>query len=147
MQATHIPERVAHRAANRYVLDSSTGCHFSTYSTGSHGYAQIGWHENGERVVTLVHRVVWAAAFGPIPEGMTVDHMCKQRRCCNLTHLRLLSNFENGRRTSGRDWPLGRCIAGHPNSELIRQPGGKRLCRLCNLEWQRRYRANRKATA
>lgn len=147
MQATRIPARVIERATERFTPDPSTGCHVSTYSTGSHGYAQIGWQDNGQRFVTLVHRVVWAGTFGAIPEGMTVDHMCKRRTCCNVEHLRLLSNYENARRTAGRDWPVGRCVNGHPNSELHIQPSGKRLCRPCNDIWQARYRAKRKASA
>lgn len=147
MQATRIPLRVITRATQRFVLDPSTGCHVSTYSTGSHGYAQIGWWDRikGGSVMTLVHRVVWEDAFGEIPEGMTVDHMCKRRACCNVEHLRLLSNFENARRTSGRDWPVGRCINGHPNSELHTQPNGRRVCRPCHNDSQRRYTDKRKA--
>ena len=144
MKGTRIPERVAQRALTRYTLDPSTGCHISTYSVASHGYAQIGWHEDGERTVTLVHRVVWAATFGPIPEGMTVDHMCKRRTCCNVEHLRLLTNYENARRTDGRDWPVGRCINGHPNSESYQQPRGKRICRPCNEAAQARYQAKKR---
>ena len=131
VDATQIPQRVQDRAISRYVLDTERGCHISTYSVGSHGYAQIGWSEGGVRTVTLVHRVVYAAARGPIPEGMTVDHMCKQRRCCNHDHLRLLSNYENARRTSGRDWPVGQCSNGHPNSMLHRQRGGRTVCAPC----------------
>lgn len=33
-----IPDRIAQRAASAYVVDD--GCHISTYSTASHGYAQ-----------------------------------------------------------------------------------------------------------
>ena len=148
MEATRTPERVAMRAKRQFTLDPSTGCHVSSYSVGSHGYPQIGWHDRtlGRSVMTLVHRVIWEGAFGAIPEDMTVDHMCKRRTCCNVAHLRLLSNFENARRTGGRDWPVGRCVNGHPNSELHTQPSGKRICRPCNAEHQRRYNDKRKAS-
>ena len=42
-----IPSRVAERAATRYVEDEN-GCFISTYSTASHGYAQIGWKSQVE---------------------------------------------------------------------------------------------------
>ncbi|MFP5368909.1 MAG: HNH endonuclease signature motif containing protein [Actinomycetes bacterium] len=103
----------------------------STYSVGSHGYAQIGWNEGGHRRVTLVHRVVWASTHGPIPGHLTVDHMCKNRQCMNVEHLRLLSNYENARRTGGRDWPLGRCINGHPNANLKKYEDGRTHCSIC----------------
>ncbi|MGN0097193.1 MAG: HNH endonuclease signature motif containing protein [Corynebacterium sp.] len=139
-----IPDRVAKRAGTSYVEDEN-GCWISTYSVGSHGYAQIGWHaEGGRRLGTTAHRASWVYANdGQIPDGMTIDHTCKVRRCVNPAHLRLLPNFENARRTAGRDWPSGQCVHGHPNSELTLK-GGKWVCRSCNAEWQRRYREKKR---
>ncbi len=141
-----IPDRVALRALRKFSVDES-GCHLSTYSVGSHGYAQIGWHdhERGRRVMITAHRAAWSAVFGQIPEGMTIDHTCKNRRCVNVSHLRLLSNFENARRTFGRDWPLGTCINGHSN-DLLELVSGTWQCSICSDQWQRDYQA-RKATA
>ena len=139
-----IPDRVCLRALRRFDLDEETGCHVSTYSTASHGYAQIGWHEaSGVRHVVLAHRAAWVAVHGQIPEGMTVDHTCKNRRCVNVAHLRLLSNFENARRTAGRDWPLGQCIHGHSNDRLVKR-SGKWMCADCSAEWHRTYNRSRK---
>ena len=148
MKATRTPQRVIDRATSKFTVDPSTGCHISEYSIGSHGYPQIGWWDSslGKSHMVLVHRVAWEAKFGPIEDGMTVDHMCKQRRCCNVEHLRLLSNYENARRTMGRDWPIGRCVAGHPNSESYVQPNGRRLCHPCNRAAQARYQAKKAAS-
>lgn len=144
-----IPAAVAERAATKYVYDV-TGCHISTYSVSSNGYAQIGWNEPGDRHVVSAHRAAWVQAYGQIPTGMTIDHTCKQRRCVNVAHLRMLDNFENARRTSGLDWPLGQCKNGHPNSELHLRSNGSRApkleCRICRNEWSRRYKV-RKAAA
>lgn len=141
-----IPERVAQRAALRAVRDGD--CIVSTYSVASHGYAQIGWQDGGERNVVTAHRAAWVHYAGEqIPTGMTVDHLCHNRRCVRIEHLRLLSNFENARRTSGRDWPLGQCINGHPNDQLRQIPSGKRICRACRSEWQARYREKRRRAA
>lgn len=147
MKATQIPERVKIRAATRYVLDPERGCHISTYSVGSHGYAQIGWSVPGQKTsaMMLVHRVIWMSHYGDIEPGMTVDHMCKQRKCINIKHLRLLTNFENGRRTHGRDWPLGQCVNGHPNSNLQTWASGKRSCMLCDRQRHAAYRAKKRA--
>lgn len=136
-----IPERVARRAATHYVLDEETGCHVSTYSVASHGYAQIGWQEPGwERSrMTLCHRAAWVYANGTqIPDGMTIDHVCHNRRCVNPNHLRLLTNFENARRTNRyEDWPIGQCRHGHPNSDL-RLRGSKVVCATCMRAWVKR---------
>jgi hypothetical protein len=145
LSARPIPQRVLDRARQRIVAGDND-CAISTYSVGSHGYAQIGWTEGGKSHMRLAHRVVWEAEHGEIPEGMTVDHLCKTRKCVNVDHLRLLTNFENARRTSGRDWPLGECVNGHPNSAL-RLHGAKSVCGSCSADWQRQYRARKAAVA
>lgn len=143
-----IPERVKQRASTKWV--PSLDCWISTYSTASHGYAQIGWQSRAEGVrhVVLAHRASWEHVNGPVPVGMTLDHLCKQRTCVNPSHLRVLSNYENARRTDGRDWPLGQCVNGHPNSELRDFPDGvgktRKRCRICALEYQRRYQAKKR---
>lgn len=138
-KAITIPDRVAERAAKRFSVNEH-GCWISTYSTGSHGYAQVGWQDGGDRQMVTAHRAAWVHANQQqIPDGMTVDHTCKQRRCVNPSHLRTLLNFENARRTAGRDWKTGECINGHPNSELVHW-GGKWKCRIYCLKWQRDYR-------
>lgn len=140
-----IPERVAQRAALSFVLEGE--CRVSTYSTASHGYAQIGWQESGGRWVVTAHRAAWVHYTGDqIPEGMTVDHLCRNRRCVRQEHLRMLTNFENARRTAGRDWPLGECVNGHSNDHLVKR-GEKILCAVCARAHQVRYRAKRRAAS
>jgi hypothetical protein len=134
-----IPKRVAIRASQSWTR-GPTGCYISTYSVASHGYSQIGWSANGRTYMTLAHRAAWTRVHGQIPAGMTIDHKptC-DRRCVNVRHLRLLSNYENGRRTRGRDWPMGECINGHPNSLLHSNKGGTR-CSTCQRDAKQRYR-------
>ena len=125
-------------------IDLNTGCHISRYSVASNGYAQIGWWEQGKNYGVSAHCASWVATHGQIPDGMTVDHTCFTLVCVNVAHLRLLTNFHNAQRQQGRDWPLGECVNGHPEWDRVRQ-GRQTVCRLCNLEWQRQYRARRKA--
>ncbi|WP_258794938.1 HNH endonuclease [Tsukamurella tyrosinosolvens] len=95
--------------------------------------------------MTLAHRAAWVHMTEvQIPEGMTIDHTCKNRRCVNVAHLRMLSNYENARRTSGRDWPLGKCVNGHDNS-LIEWFSGRAHCGPCYRAAHRRYNAKRRA--
>ena len=141
-----IPARVAYRAFTKWVPGKG-GCHISTYSVASHGYSQIGWcDDNGKRQVTTVHRAAWTHVHGQIPPGFTIDHKptC-DFRCVNVEHHRMIEHFENARRTKGRNWPLGQCINGHPNSELIWVNGGRRRrCRLCNRKQQAEYRMRKR---
>jgi len=130
------PERVVERAHAKVAAPAQPGaCVLSTYSVGSHGYPQIGWGEDGHTRMVLVHRVVWQAAYGPIPDGMTVDHICRERRCVNVDHLRLLSNRVNG--TLNGNALKSHCPKGHPydeaNTDLRRHHSGRlhRFCRAC----------------
>lgn len=119
---------------------SNTGCHICTYSTGSHGYAQA-W--DGE-TNALAHRLVWEFHNGPIPDGLTVDHICHTRTCVNIEHLRLLSNNENASDNSqvkryDADQPP--CRNGHPR---IKTASGQVYCRVCKAAKKRENRlANR----
>ena len=128
------PEKVYRR-----ILDNAertpTGCLESLYSRGSHGYTQIGWHADGYRKsqMLLTHRAVWQWVNGEIPVGMTIDHLCHNRACVEIAHLRILSNYENARRTSGRDWPLGQCVNGHDN-QFLELRHGHMNCSLCRIE-------------
>lgn len=128
-----VPERVAQRAITN-IDKRSDGCWISRYSVMSTGYAQIGWYvphsqrrpdRNGQNETVLVHRAAWVAVNGQVPLGMTIDHLCKERRCVNPEHLRLLPNFENARRIDGMDWPMGFCANGH-SADRLRSVLGKR---------------------
>lgn len=102
-----IPDRVALRALRAFKIDEN-GCHISSYSIGSHGYAQIGWQTEDGHSMTTAHRASWTAVHGQIPLGMTVDHVCKIRTCVNVAHLRLLTNVDNARDNRQADlWIAG----------------------------------------
>jgi len=121
--------------------DETTGCLISRYSVGSHGYAQA-W--DGEHV-TLAHLLVWRYVNGPVPKGVTVDHReCSNRRCIEITHLRLLVNLENARRTRSRDWPLGFCAQGHDEAWWMpkTRTNSKGYCHACHLIKQARRRGS-----
>lgn len=45
-----------------------------------------------------VHRHAWELVNGPIPEGMTVDHLCEQKLCINVEHMELCSRGDNVKR-------------------------------------------------
>lgn len=123
--STPVPDRVAQRAVERSDADEN-GCWISRYSVMSTGYAQIGWsvpkeERAGRRKneMVLAHRAAWVSVHGQVPVGMTIDHTCKNRRCVNPNHLRLLANSENARRNQGDDFPAGFCRRGHPDSMRV----------------------------
>lgn len=139
-----VPEHVAQRAITN-MDKQADGCWISKYSVMSTGYAQIGWWvkeadlrpgRRGRNEMVLAHRAAWVAVNGQVPLGMTIDHLCKVRRCVNPEHMRLLPNYENARRTSGRDWPLGFCVNGHDATHLIevtRSANAKGTATVCGI--------------
>lgn len=131
------PERVVQRLLANVAIEPN-GCHVSLYSRGSHGYSQIGWNEQGKVTMKLGHRVAWEHANGPIPAGMTIDHVCRNKPCINVDHLRLLTNSENGRR-NWRDYPLGQiCVRGHQGERVIYR--GRNRCPECWKIYQKKWR-------
>jgi hypothetical protein len=44
------------------------------------------------------HRWAYEFCIGPIPEGLTIDHLCRTRACVNPNHLEAVTNLVNVRR-------------------------------------------------
>lgn len=61
------------------------------------GYGRM-WVDGKE---TLSHRYAWQRTIGPIPEGIEIDHMCHNRACVNVKHLRLASKSQNQQNRRG----------------------------------------------
>lgn len=95
------------------------------------------------------HRYAWMLLVGPIPEGFTIDHLCRNRACVNPDHLEPVPHGVNVRRgVSGRYPRPDHCKQGHeftPENIYYRpdDPTGGRGCKECrrqrNREYERRY--------
>lgn len=129
------------------VTRTEAGCwHRTAYQNGT-GYTRIFCGPKGERMYLLAHRVMYVAAYGPIPEKATIDHICENRSCCNPAHLRIIPFGDNVLRSKGNPFAINarktHCIHGHELPPYVR--GGKRKCRPCARDAQRRYSAARRA--
>jgi HNH endonuclease len=82
----------------------------------------------------LAHVVVYEQEFGPVPQGMALDHRCRRRDCVNPRHLEPVTKSENERRKSwGARLRRPLCKAGHEAStNAMVTPEGGRLCRRCD---------------
>ncbi len=102
------------------------GCRVWTGAKQSRGYGNI--MVDGRWL--LVHRVFWVAERGPIPDELTIDHVCKTKLCILAAHLETVTLAENTRRAH----PLhASCLRGHSFSgdNLYIAPNGRRTCRAC----------------
>jgi hypothetical protein len=81
------------------------------------GYGLISYREHSGPGASRVpptclyaHRLAYEFAKGPIPDGLTVDHICFNRLCINPAHLEAVSLAENTRRRNARRSVGGRYV-------------------------------------
>lgn len=71
-----------------------------SHTPNKDGYIRIYAGKDSLPRMQFLHRMVWEGYYGAIPEGYEVDHMCRNRRCCNVAHLQLLEISEHKSKTN-----------------------------------------------
>lgn len=106
-------------------------------------------------VKTYAHRYAYELFRDEIPEGLHIDHLCRNRACCNPWHLEPVTAAENYRRGEMQQRRIAAhaartaCKWGHEwNEESERRDArGNRYCRLCSRRRTRESWARKKAMA
>ncbi|WP_417159116.1 HNH endonuclease signature motif containing protein [Streptomyces gilvifuscus] len=95
---------------------------------------------------TYTHRVAYESQVGPIPEGMVIDHLCRNRSCCNPAHLEPVTQGTNLLRAPASlpvvNAAKTHCPAGHeytPENTYVGSEG-TRFCRRCDRDKKRAKR-------
>lgn len=123
------------------------GCWLWNGRPNKHGYSMT--RIRGRTVI--VHRMAYELLVGPIPEGLEIDHLCRNRRCVNPAHLEPVTgrvNWIRGTAPSRGNLIKTHCKNGHPLVEenLIERtdnaPNGRvyRQCRTCRKDGARMWR-------
>jgi hypothetical protein len=140
-----VMERLGQRFSEKVVFAAANECWLWQGCRLSHGYGQT-W--DGKRVVGA-HRYAYERLVGPIPEGLTIDHLCRVRHCVNPAHMEPVTAGENARRGENPNRAKTHCKYGHPfdaENTYVRASGG-RECRACRHLALRRFYERRRVAA
>lgn len=108
---------------------------------GGYGRFRVG------RRVVQAHRWAYECLVGPIPGGLEIDHLCRNRACVNQDHLEPVTHEENVRRgelylVSGAKTHCPQRHEYTPENTYVR-PNGKRQCLPCKRAQLLAWRARR----
>lgn len=117
----------------------ASGCWEWQGNTDEDGYGQVFWEGKSYRA----HRFSYETYVGPIPDGLVLDHLCRNHGCVNPEHVEPVTQRVNVMRGEGiaqANAVKTRCINGHEftaeNTNIT--PQGWRDCRTCSREKMRR---------
>lgn len=88
------------------------------------------------------HRVSYEWFVGTIPEGLEIDHLCRNRRCVRPEHLEAVSHHENVRR--GINVTRLHCKLGHLLQPSMENGRPRRRCPDCDRTSKQRYQERKK---
>lgn len=142
---SRVTDPVAHIKARITVTDA--GCWEWQQRCNRHGYGEVNLTALREAGISkLVHVITYTLLVGPVPDGLELDHLCRNTKCCNPSHLEAVPHLVNVERGELRARHLEyfasqtHCKNGHeytPANTHIRTDG-RRRCRTCNRLWAAR---------
>jgi isocitrate/isopropylmalate dehydrogenase len=137
-----VNEKDEQRFWNKVALPNEQGCMEWMANIQPNGYGSFQLYGSKR----LAHRLSYELRVGPIPEGLHIDHLCRNRACIRPDHLEAVTLRENLNRGIHFGRQKTHCKSGHEftegNTYITKQ--GKRQCRTCAAN---RAAARRKKTS
>lgn len=139
------------RLEDHKKVNPKTGCWLWTGAMSTGGYGRI-MLTRPERRLCNVHRISYEIFVGNIPEGLDIDHLCRNRACFNPKHLEPVTRSENcsrgdsGKARGEQQRSRKKCSKGHlfsPENTFVRKRStGKsyRVCRKCKQNSWKKWR-------
>lgn len=131
-----------HVSFERGPLDCEGNCWVWTGSQNGNGYGRLILpRENGKQSYEMVHILSYRLFHGIVPDGLVVDHKCRNRLCFNPSHLEAVTpkvNTLRGEGPSAHNARKTHCIRNH----LLPEKRSKRGARVC-LECKKLYERDR----
>ena len=136
--------RAETRFWKRVMPEPNSGCWLWLGSARGNGYG--GGLANGKNY--RAHRFAYERCVGLIPNGLTLDHLCRNRICVNPKHLEPVTSRENNLRGigwAGVNAKKTHCLRGHEYTaqNTMWRKNGCRYCRTCR---RLRAKAGRRAS-
>lgn len=108
------------------------------------GYGSF-WGDDGPQ---RVHVFAYELLVGPVPDGLELDHTCRNRQCVNPAHLEPVTHAENMARRAPfhPGHKVTHCPQGHEYTPENLIPNRRsRECKECGRERSREYRRRKRA--
>lgn len=129
-------ETAEQRFDRQTIPVTESGCVLWVGTTNQKGYGRF-WCDQKKALVSA-HRFAYERERGPIPEGLTIDHLCRVTGCVRVEHLEVVDNRTNvlrGDNPPARHARQTHCKWGHPlDIENTRTTSGGRVCRRCEQQ-------------